>query len=58
MLLSNISYIIKDISHFRLYKIKYKFINNKLIFNLNLLVFKYKENAIYKRIKVFKLNYN
>ena len=58
MLLNNINYIIKDISYFSLYKIKYKFINNKLIFNLNLLVFKYKGNAIYKRIKVFKLNYN
>ena len=52
MLLNNISYIIKDISYFSLYKVKYKFINNKLVFNLNLLVFKY------KRIKVFKLNYN
>ena len=58
MLLSNISYIIKDISYFSLYRIKYKSINNKLIFNLNLLVFKYKGNIIYKRIKVFKLNYN
>ena len=58
MLLNNINYIIKDISHFNLYKVKYKFINNKLVFNLNLLVFKYKRNTIYKRIKVFKLNYN
>ena len=58
MLLSNISCIIKDISYFSLYKVKYKSINNKLILNLNLLVFKYKKNAIYKRIKVFKLNYN
>ena len=58
MLLNNINYIIKDISHFSLYKVKYKFINNKLIFNLNLLVFKYKRDVIYKRIKVFKLNYN
>ena len=58
MLLNNINYIIKDISYFSLYKIKYKFINNKLIFNLNLLVFKYKGDIIYKRIKVFKLNYN
>jgi hypothetical protein len=58
MLLSNINYIIKNISHFNLYKVKYKSINNKLIFNLNLLVFKYKEDVIYKRIKVFKLNYN
>jgi hypothetical protein len=58
MLLSNISYIIKDISHFGLYKVKYKSINNKLILNLNLLIFKYRGDAIYKRIKVFKLNYN
>jgi hypothetical protein len=42
VLLSNINYIIKDISYFSLYKVKYKFIINKLIFNLNLLVFKYK----------------
>jgi hypothetical protein len=53
MLLSNINYIIKNISHFSLYKVKYKSINNKLIFNLNLLVFKYKGDIIYKRIKVF-----
>jgi hypothetical protein len=58
MLLSNINYIVKNISHFSLYKVKYKSINNKLIFNLNLLVLKYKGDAIYKRIKVFKLNYN
>jgi hypothetical protein len=58
MLLSNINYIIKDISYFNLYKVKYKFINNKFVFNLNLLVFKYKGDVIYKRIKVFKLNYN
>jgi hypothetical protein len=58
MLLNNINYIIKNISYFSLYKVKYKFINNKLILNLNLLVFKYKRDIIYKRIKVFKLNYN
>jgi hypothetical protein len=58
VLLSNISYIIKDISYFGLYKVKYKFINNKLILNLNLLVFKYRGDIIYKRIRVFKLNYN
>jgi hypothetical protein len=61
--LSNINYIIKDISYFNLYKVKYKFINNKLInnkliLNLNLLNLKYKGDIIYKRIKVFKLNYN
>ena len=58
MLLNNISYIVKNISYFSLYKIKYTFINNKLIFNLNLLILKYKGDTIYKRIKVFKLNYN
>jgi hypothetical protein len=58
VLLSNINYIIKDISYFSLYRVKYKSVNNKLVFNLNLLVFKYREDAIYKRIKVFKLNYN
>jgi hypothetical protein len=58
VLLSNINYIIKDISHLSLYKVKYKSINNKLIFNLDLLVLKYKGDSIYKRIKVFKLNYN
>jgi N6-adenosine-specific RNA methylase IME4 len=58
VLLNNISYIIKDISYLSLYKVKYKSINNKLIFNLDLLVLKYKGDAIYKRIKVFKLNYN
>ena len=58
MLLSNINYIIKNISYFSLYKIKYKFVNNKLIFNLNLLILKYKGDIIYKRIKVFRLNYN
>ena len=57
MLLSNISYIVKDISYFSLYKIKYKIINKELILNLNLLIFKYRGDAIYKRIKVFKLNY-
>ena len=58
MLLSNISYIIKDINYFKIYKVEYKSIINKLVFNLNLLVFKYKGDAIYKRIKVFKLDYN
>jgi hypothetical protein len=58
VLLSNINYIVKDISYLSLYKVKYKFINNKLILNLNLLVLKYKGDVIYKRIKVFKLNYN
>jgi hypothetical protein len=58
VLLSNINYIVKDISYLSLYKVKYKSVNNKLILNLNLLVFKYKRDAIYKRIKVFKLNYS
>jgi hypothetical protein len=58
MLLSNISHIIKDISHLSLYRVKYKSINNKLILNLNLLVLKYRGDTIYKRIKVFELDYN
>jgi hypothetical protein len=58
VLLSNISYIVKDISYLSLYKVKYKFINNKLVLNLNLLILKYRGDIIYKRIKVFKLNYN
>jgi hypothetical protein len=58
VLLSNISYIIKNINYFSLYRVKYKSVNNKLIFNLNFLVFKYKEDIIYKKIRVFKLNYN
>ena len=58
MLLSNIGYIVKDISHLSLYRVKYKSINNKLILNLNLLVLKYKRDSIYKRVRVFKLNYS
>jgi hypothetical protein len=58
VLLSNINYIVKDISYFGLYKVKYKSINNKLILNLDFLILKYRGDAIYKRIKVFKLNYN
>jgi hypothetical protein len=57
VLLSNINYIVKDISYFSLYKVKYKTINKELILNLNLLVLKYKGDTIYKRIKVLKLNY-
>jgi hypothetical protein len=58
VLLSNISYIVKDISHFGLYRVKYKSINNKLILNLNLLVLKGRGDAIYKRVRVFELNYS
>jgi hypothetical protein len=56
VLLSNISYIVKDISYFKIYKVEYKFINNKLVLNLDLLVLKYRGDAIYKRIRVLKLN--
>ena len=42
MLLNNINYIVEDISHLSLYRVKYKSINNKLVFNLNLLVLKYR----------------
>jgi hypothetical protein len=58
VLLSNISRAVKDISHLSLYKVKYKSVNNKLVLNLNLLVLKGGEDAIYKRVKVFKLNYS
>jgi hypothetical protein len=58
VLLSNISYIVKDISYLGLYRVKYKSVNNKLVLNLNLLVFKYRGDAIYKRIRVFKLDYS
>jgi hypothetical protein len=58
VLLSNISYVVKDISHLSLYRVKYKSINNKLILNLNLLVLEYRGDTIYKRIRVFKLNYS
>jgi hypothetical protein len=57
MLLNNIGYIIKYISYFSLYKIKYKTINKEFVLNLNLLILKYKGDIVYKRIKVFKLNY-
>jgi hypothetical protein len=56
--LYNIGYIVKDISHLGLGRIKYKAINNKLVFNLNLLVLKYRGGAIYKRIGVVKINYS
>jgi hypothetical protein len=57
VLLNNINYIIKNISYFNLYKIKYIIINKEFILNLNLLVFKSKRNIIYKKVKVFKFNY-
>ena len=57
MLLNNINYIIKDISYFNLYKVEYITINKELVFNLNLLILKNKRDIIYKRVKVFKLNY-
>jgi hypothetical protein len=58
VLLSNISYIVKDIGYSSLYRVKYITINKELIFYLNPLVLKYKGNTIHKRIKVFKLNYS
>jgi hypothetical protein len=56
VLLSNISYIVKDISYLSLYRVKHKSVDNKLVLNLDLLVLKYKGDAICKRIRVFKLN--
>jgi len=55
--LSNISYIVKDISYLSLYRVKHITINRKLIFNLDLLVLKSKRDAIYKKIKILKLDY-
>jgi hypothetical protein len=57
VLLSNISYIVKDISYSKIYRVEYKFINNKLVLNLDLLILEYKGDAIYKRIRVLKLNH-
>ena len=56
MFLSYINYIIKYISYFNLYKGKYITVNKELILNLNLLVLKERGGAVYKRVKVFKLN--
>jgi hypothetical protein len=56
--LYNISHIVKDISHLGLDRIKYKAINNKLVFDLDLLVLKYRGGAIYKQIGVLKLDYS
>jgi hypothetical protein len=58
VLLSNIGYIVKDISYLGLYRVKYKSVNNKLVLNLDLLVLKGGGDAIYKRVRVFKLNYS
>jgi hypothetical protein len=57
VLLSNIGYIVEDISYLGLYRVKYKSVNNKLILNLNLLVLKGEGDAIYKRVRVFELDY-
>jgi hypothetical protein len=58
VLLSNIGRAVKDISHLGLCRVKYKSVNNKLILNLDLLVLKYRGDAICKRIRVFKLDYS
>jgi hypothetical protein len=55
--LNSINCVIKDISHFSLLRVKYITINKKLILNLNLLVFKEGGDAIYKRVRVYKLDY-
>jgi len=48
--------MIKDIRYLRLFWIEYLFIDNKLIFNLDPLILIYKEDVIYKGIKVRELN--
>jgi hypothetical protein len=58
VLLSNISYVIKNISYSKTYRVKYKSINNKLVLNLDLLVLKYRGDTVYKRIRVLKLDYS
>jgi len=58
VLLSNIGCIVEDISHLGLYRVKYKSVNNKLVLNLDLLVLKCGGDAIHKRIRVFKLDYD
>jgi hypothetical protein len=58
VLLSNIGYVVKDISHLGLYRVKYKSVNNKLILNLDLPVLKGGGDAIYKRVGVFELDYS
>jgi hypothetical protein len=50
--------MVKDISHLGLYRVKYKSVDNKLVLNLNLLVLKGGGDAIYKRVRVFKLDYS
>ena len=57
MFLSNVNYIVKNISYFSLLKVKYITINKKLILNLNPLILKKGGDAIYKRVKVYKLDY-
>jgi hypothetical protein len=57
MFLNSVNYIIKKVNYFSLLKVKYITINKKLIFNLNLLFLKEGGDAIYKRVKVYKLNY-
>ena len=57
MFLNSIGYIIKDINYFSLLRVKYITINKKLIFNLDLLVLKGRGDAIYKRVRVYKLDY-
>jgi hypothetical protein len=56
--LCNISRAVKDISHLSLGRIKYRAVDNKLVFDLDLLVLKYGGGAIYKRIGVLKLDYS
>jgi hypothetical protein len=55
--LGSIGYIIKDISHLGLLRVKYITINKKLILNLDLPVLKRGGDAIYKRVRVYKLDY-
>jgi hypothetical protein len=58
VLLSNIGYAIENISYSRIYRVKHKSINNKLVLNLDLLVLEYRGDIVYKRIRVLELNYS
>ena len=57
MFLSNIRYIIKDIGYLSLLRIEYPVVNKELILNIDSPVLKRGRGAIYKGVRVFKLNY-
>jgi hypothetical protein len=48
--------MIEDIRYLRLFRVEHLFIDNKLVFNLDPLVFVYRGDAIREGIKVCKLD--